>query len=163
MSRREERRRANNIRRAISWPRLVRVPDTRGSYVAPPGPYRRTRRTPFLLIAALWTGACRRPRDAAIAGGDPARGREAIYAVGCGSCHVIGGVPGARGTAGPPLDGISHRHIIGGRLPNTPDNMVRWILDPGQIKPGVAMPSLAGVRSPAASARDIVAYLYTLE
>lgn len=116
-----------------------------------------------LLIAAAFAAGCQRADAPALAGADAARGRDAIYAVGCGSCHVIGGVPGASGTVGPPLDGVARRHFIAGFLPNTPDNMVRWILNPAAFKPGVAMPALTDVRSPTQSARDIVAYLYTLK
>ncbi|MGH7618742.1 MAG: c-type cytochrome, partial [Gemmatimonadaceae bacterium] len=65
-----------------------------------------------------------------------------------------------RGEVGPPLDGVARRAIIGGVLPNTPDNMMRWIEDPPAVAPNTAMPNL-GVAPQ--SARDIVAYLYTLK
>jgi hypothetical protein len=45
------------------------------------------------------------------------------------------------------------------RLPNTPENAVRFILDPQGVSPGSAMPDLRVVE---AEARDMVAYLYTL-
>jgi cytochrome c1 len=48
---------------------------------------------------------------------------------------------------------------LAGNLPNTPENLVRWIRQPQTIKPGNVMPDLGiGVRD----ARDIAAYLYTL-
>ncbi len=41
-------------------------------------------------------------------------------------------------------------------LPNTPENLVRWIQQPEQIRPGTAMPNL-GISED--DARDIAAYL----
>lgn len=86
------------------------------------------------------------------------RGRQAIGARGCGVCHTIDGVPNANARAAPSLNGIANRQIIAGRLPNTRDNMVKWILNPAAIQPGVAMPPLVDADTQAA--RDIVAYLY---
>src|SRR3712207_4256534 len=57
-------------------------------------------------VAAL--GACGDasavPDHLRIAGAEPERGRTLIQAYGCGTCHHIGGVRGARGTVGPALD-----------------------------------------------------------
>lgn len=111
----------------------------------------------MLVLAAA--GACARRDPSPIAGGDPERGRQAIYAIGCGTCHSIPGVVGATGTIGPSLAGIRRRAIIAGLLPNTPENMMRWIANPSSIQPGVAMPPLGNAS--ARVQRDIVAYLYT--
>ena len=89
----------------------------------------------------------------------PERGKQAIEGYGCGACHVIPGVTAARGLAGPPLTNWARRGIIAGHLPNTPDNLVAWIVDPPKYSPGTAMPRL-GVSE--AEARDMAAYLYTL-
>ena len=102
---------------------------------------------------------CSRTEASVVAGGSVERGRHAIAATGCGTCHTIDGVVNANGKVGPPLNGIAERSMIAGELPNTPDNMVRWILDPPAVEPGTAMPNL---NVSEASARDIVAYLYTL-
>jgi mono/diheme cytochrome c family protein len=91
--------------------------------------------------------------------GDSERGRALLGQFGCGSCHVIPGVPRAAGSAGPPLFGWSDRHYIAGLLINNPDNLVRWIVDPQRMDPGTVMPAL-GVDS--AQALDIAAYLFTL-
>src|SRR4051794_39993878 len=93
-------------------------------------------------------------RAAAMTGGDPAAGRGAIVARSCGGCPQIPGGPGAQGKVGPPLAGIAGRAYLAGRLPNTPDNMIRWITDPHAVDPQTAMPS-QGVA--AAEARDITA------
>jgi cytochrome c len=95
-----------------------------------------------------------------VSGGDDKRGREFIDRYGCGTCHVVPGIGRAQGLVGPPLDGIAHRSYVGGRLPNTPDNIVLFIRHPQQVVPGSAMPDL-GVSEP--EARDMAAYLYTLK
>ena len=97
--------------------------------------------------------------SAAVPGGSPVRGRTALAATGCGSCHVIPGVRNAQGKVGPPLAGIAERTMLAGRVPNTPQDMIAWIQDPQAIEPGTAMPNL---RVDERSARDMAAYLYTL-
>jgi cytochrome c1 len=77
----------------------------------------------------------------------------------CTTCHRIPGVPGADVHVGPPLDGFGRRTVIAGRLPNTPENLARWLQDPQAIKPGSAMPAL-GVSE--AHAREMADYLSTL-
>jgi cytochrome c2 len=96
----------------------------------------------------------------ALTGGDPRAGKVALQQGPCKGCHQIPGVPGATGRVGPPLTGFSGRAYIAGRLANTPDHLVAWIVDPQAIDPRTAMPR-TGV-SPS-QARDIAAYLYTLK
>jgi len=52
------------------------------------------------------------------------------------------------------------RSYIAGMLPNSAENLERWIRFPQSVVPGNDMPNL-GVT--AQQARDITAYLYTLE
>lgn len=92
--------------------------------------------------------------------GDPRRGRRAAAEFGCGACHVIPGVDGANGTVGPPLTGFAHRTYIAGRVYNVSPTLVRWLLDPRSVDSATAMPAVGLSES---SARDIAAYLYTLE
>ena len=61
---------------------------------------------------------------------------------------------------GPPLARIAGRVYLGGVVPNTPENMAAFIRAPRTADPRTAMPDL-GVTE--AHARDMVAYLYTLE
>jgi cytochrome c2 len=91
--------------------------------------------------------------------GDPTRGAQIIRNVGCGSCHVIPGIREAKGRVAAPLTFFGERTYIAGQLPNTPDNLVRWILDPQAVEPGTAMPRLGLDET---QARDVAAYLYTL-
>ena len=93
-----------------------------------------------------------------VPGGDARRGERALATMGCGSCHTIAGVTGARGMVGPPLTGVANRAILAGEIANTPENMIRWIMDPQAIEPNTAMPNL---RVGEQMARDMVAYLYS--
>lgn len=92
--------------------------------------------------------------------GDPGRGAVLIQQYGCASCHTVPGVRGADGLVGPPLDHWAKRGYIAGELPNNTQNLERWIQDPRGVEPKTAMPDL-GVTPD--DARDIAAYLYTLE
>ena len=94
-----------------------------------------------------------------LTGGVPEHGRELSVRYGCGSCHTIPGVPGAQGMAGPPLLRFGQRTFIAGQRRNTPQNLIPWLQHPQHIEPNTAMPEM-GVTD--ADARDIAAYLYTL-
>ena len=126
---------------------------------------RADRRAPLLAVCAIFCvglGAGCDPgpsrSDAAIAvGGDADRGERIIRAAGCGACHTIDGVRGATGLVGPSLSNLADRAYIAGVLTNTPENAVRWIMDPQAIQPRTAMPDL-GLSD--AQARDVVTYLY---
>lgn len=94
-----------------------------------------------------------------IEGARPEQGPRAAVKYGCGGCHVIPGVRGARGKVGPPLAGVAERSYLAGILPNTPENLIRWIQFPQALEPGTAMPDLNVTD---ADARDLAAYLYAL-
>lgn len=115
-----------------------------------------------LLILAITIAACH-PQDddtaRRLTGGEPSRGRAAIARYGCGTCHTIPGVRAANGLVGPPLTKIGSRTFLAGQLPNTPDNIKRWIQQPQSVEKGTAMPDM---NVSDADARDIAAYLYTL-
>jgi cytochrome c len=93
-------------------------------------------------------------------GGNASAGKVEIRKYGCNSCHTISGVPGARGLVGPPLNGIRDRYYIAGELPNTPNNLMRWIQHPRQVESHTVMPEMGVTEQ---HSRDIAAYLYTLE
>ena len=91
---------------------------------------------------------------------NPRMGPVLIRKYGCGACHTISEMKGARGKVGPALDRISSRAYLAGNLPNTPANLITWIQAPQAVEPGTAMPNL-GVTE--ADARHIAAYLYSLD
>lgn len=113
----------------------------------------------ILCLAAAGCDRGRANRAAVIrSGGDPARGRLALLKYGCTSCHSIPGIKQADSWVGPPLDRYSRRPSVADTLPNTPENLMLFILDPASVRPGTTMPD-AGLTED--EARDIAAYLYS--
>jgi mono/diheme cytochrome c family protein len=94
-----------------------------------------------------------------VGGGDPAAGAAVIRDLGCGTCHAIPGIRGARGIVGPPLAGFARRPLIAGELPNRPDLLVRWVRDAPSLVPATGMPALPLSERQAV---DVASYLYTL-
>lgn len=77
---------------------------------------------------------------------------------GCHACHIIEGVTGPRTHTGPVLSAWPRRSYIAGVLPNTQENLARWISDPRAISPQTLMPDL-GV--PPAHAEVMAAFLFS--
>jgi cytochrome c oxidase subunit II len=88
------------------------------------------------------------------------RGRDVFMGGPCVMCHTIRGTEaGARNA--PDLTHVaSRRFIAAGTLPNTADNLARWILDAHAIKPGTLMPPNPLNEN---DLRAIVAYIGTLK
>ncbi len=110
-----------------------------------------------LLLAACSAGVNGMPEPHPAPQSSIEAGRRLIASYGCGTCHTIPGVPGANGKAAPPLYRFYERSYIAGKLPNTEENLIKWIQNPQQMEPGNAMPDM-GVS--AEDARNIAAYLY---
>jgi cytochrome c oxidase subunit II len=82
---------------------------------------------------------------------------EAFRAVGCGACHTVRGVSEA-GSVGPDLTHFGGRSTIGAAtVPNTRDNLLKWLTAPASIKPGVGMPAFGHL--PEAELAAIADYL----
>ncbi len=109
------------------------------------------------LLAACSNDSSVKPVNAP---GDAERGRMALTQYACHACHTIPGVTGSQVFVGPPLDGMASRALIAGKLPNTSENMLRWIMHTQEVSPGNAMPDM-GVQEQ--HARDMAAYLETLK
>lgn len=92
--------------------------------------------------------------------GDVARGQRLMGHYQCGSCHTIPEVQASDGRRGPTLEAFGRRSYIAGRVVNSPDTLQRWLQDPHSLVPETTMPDL-GV--PAVDARDMAAYLMSLE
>lgn len=88
------------------------------------------------------------------------RGRLLLRQFGCGTCHVIPGVTAADGNVGPSLAGVARRIYLSGALPNSRDNMARFIQAPHDYDPQIVMPDM---QVSSHQARDMVDYLYTLQ
>ncbi|MGZ8338588.1 MAG: c-type cytochrome [Telluria sp.] len=113
----------------------------------------------LLALALLALAACgERPPNRAVAG-DAARGRIALAQYACHSCHIIPGLTGPRVFVGRSLEGLGKRKFIAGHLPNTQENLMRWIRDPQAVDPQTPMPMLEVTET---DARDMSAYLLNL-
>ena len=64
--------------------------------------------------------------------------------------------PGAEASLG----GFGARPLISGRLPNQPDVLVQWIINAPSLDPSTGMPPMPLTEH---QARDVAAYLYTLD
>ena len=83
-------------------------------------------------------------REAAPVAAPPGQGAALFLKNGCGACHGVRGLAAATGRIGPDLTHLGARQFVGaGTLPNTVDNIDRFIRDTRAIKPGARMPSYA--------------------
>jgi len=118
---------------------------------------------PVLVLSVACGAGCGRtppPEQLVrVQGGDAQAGRVLIREVGCGACHEIPGVGGARGRVGPSLAGFATRTLIGGRVPNRPAELSLWVRDAPAFDPQTGMPPMP---LDAAQAGHVAAYLYTL-
>jgi cytochrome c oxidase subunit 2 len=88
------------------------------------------------------------------------RGKQIFEQRTCIMCHTINGTQ-AGSSVGPELTHIASRpSIAAGILPNTRENLGRWILDPQLIKPGTHMPPN---KFSAADMNALLDYLETLK
>lgn len=88
-----------------------------------------------------------------------AAGHQLFATKGCIGCHAVVAL-GAPHMTGPNLAGIGTRtHIAAGWLPNSDENLAKWLHNPQAVKVGVGMPNL-GLTDPEVTA--LVAYLRSL-
>lgn len=99
-----------------------------------------------------------RARD--LTGGDPDRGKLVARTLGCVACHVMPGIRGPESKVAPPLSGFFGRKFVAGATSNQPENLIRFIRNPRAVAPASAMPDVGATET---QARDLAAYLYTLE
>lgn len=121
--------------------------------------FRRAVRGAACALLPLAVSACSDPSMQHL-GAEAANGRLLLRQFGCGECHTIPGVADARGNVGPPLTHVARRTYLAGRVPNRPETMAQWIRDPQRFDPMTQMPDLQVTE---AHARDMVAYLFTLD
>jgi cytochrome c oxidase subunit II len=87
------------------------------------------------------------------------QGASIVTTKSCAMCHAVRGTT-AGGRTAPDLTHLaSRRSLAAGVLPNTPEALDRWLLDPQAVKPGNKMPN-PGLSSDERAA--VVAYLRTL-
>ena len=106
--------------------------------------------------ASALLAACLPAPQARQGPGDAERGRRLIAQYQCGACHSVPGVEDAQGTRAVTLEAFGRRSYIAGRVPQQPELLVGWIVEPASLVPGTTMPAMGvGERD----ARDIAAYL----
>jgi cytochrome c oxidase subunit 2 len=105
-----------------------------------------------------WLAAQQKPAAKPSAG--PAqKGEQVFMSEPCAECHQIRGTS-ADGQVGPDLTHVASRSTLAAvTIPNTPDELARWITDTQHVKPGNRMPE---VPLSDGEVRAIVAYLRTL-
>lgn len=102
-----------------------------------------------------WVQAAQQPSPA-VSGQLASRGEQLFITKGCVGCHAVQDV-NTYNRVGPNLSHVGSRTAIAaGILPNTRENMVRWLRYTDRVKPGVLMPNL-GLSEDEAEA--IAAYL----
>lgn len=106
-----------------------------------------------------WLANMARPARAPTA----ARQREGLalfFAHGCGGCHQLRGTA-AKGTIGPDLTHLASRSTLAAvTIPNTSEQLTKWIRDPQAIKPGNHMPDLGLSRT---EAEKVASFLEALK
>jgi cytochrome c oxidase subunit 2 len=97
------------------------------------------------------------PSNASVS--DASTGQMVFEHQACVNCHTIKGTM-ANGRFGPDLTHLMSRETIGaGIMPNTQQNLLAWITDPNDSKPGCLMPAMHLTEEQNA---QITAYLLTL-
>jgi cytochrome c oxidase subunit II len=90
-------------------------------------------------------------------GPEYAKGEKLFMTKGCMGCHSLQAVKAPKGLIGPNLANVGARsHIAAGWLPNTDENLARWIREPQTVKKGVLMPNLGVTED---ESRALAAYL----
>lgn len=87
-------------------------------------------------------------------------GKALFISKACTGCHVVQGMPEARGAVGPDLTHAANAASIAGVLPNTEENLKEWLRDPALMKPGALMPNQHLTDS---EIDALVAFIQTLE
>jgi cytochrome c oxidase subunit 2 len=108
---------------------------------------------------AAWVAARQQPHPEP-ATEELSRGRELFFSAACHNCHAIRGTA-ADGRIGPDLTHMGSRLTIGAAtVPNTRENLIRWIRDPHIDKPRNLMPHST---LPLEDIAAIAAYLESLK
>ncbi|MBI4302046.1 MAG: cytochrome c [Chloroflexi bacterium] len=72
---------------------------------------------------------------------DVAGGKALFISKACIGCHTVQGMHEAKGKVGPELTHQASKSLIAGSLPNTEENLKKFLKDPIRAKPGTLMPN----------------------
>jgi cytochrome c oxidase subunit 2 len=92
--------------------------------------------------------------------GEQAQQGKALFTqLPCVGCHAVRGLSG--GAIGPDLTHFgSRKTLASAMLPNSAENLQRWLVNPQQVKPGALMPNLGLSQE---QAQALTAYLLSLK
>jgi len=108
---------------------------------------------------SAWLAHQRQPASPPSAG-EAAKGAEVFREKNCVNCHSIAGLM-TRGRVAPDLTHVGSRATLAsGTLPNTSENLAKWLTDPQSVKKGALMPEI-GLEND--QIKDLVAYLEGLQ
>lgn len=72
---------------------------------------------------------------------DTSDGKLLFVSKACVGCHTVQGIPEAQGKVGPELTHWAGNALIADTLPNTDENLRKWLKDPPAVKPATMMPN----------------------
>ena len=102
-------------------------------------------KTLYLIIIILSLSACephgKIASEQSLDADELSLAKKLFVAKGCASCHQFSPMVQASGQVGPPLDDYYRRSYIAGVLPNTYENLSKWLLEPKQYHTNSAMPA----------------------
>jgi cytochrome c oxidase subunit 2 len=105
-----------------------------------------------------WQNAQRQPATRAFLADDDSGYK--LFMDHCAGCHTVRGTD-AKGEHGPDLTHLnSRRRLAAGVLTNTPDHLMKWIVNAQQLKPGSRMP---GFKLSEKEASALALFLSTLD
>lgn len=90
-----------------------------------------------------WVEQQKQPAATSFPGNAAATEGQAVFLhSACINCHAVAGTV-ATGRFGPDLTHLASRETLAsGPIPNTPENLRKWIEDPNSMKPGSLMPAM---------------------
>jgi cytochrome c551/c552 len=116
--------------------------------------------TSFMWLFAAACSSAQRQADPPTIQARVAHGKYLVRSYGCETCHEILNIDGVRGSIGPSLKHIATKYYLAGQLPNSPENLRRWIQYPHSINPQTLMPDMNVTDDDAV---DIALFLDTLQ
>lgn len=85
------------------------------------------------------------------------RGKAAAIELGCAACHDFVDIDWPKGRVGPRLHDFADQAFIAGTLPNRPNNLAEFLLNPRSHLPQSAMPAIPMTPQ---NARDMANWLH---
>ena len=76
-------------------------------------------------------------------GADAQAGRSFFFTQTCANCHAVGGTSAVANAAPDLTHLVARSQLAAGMIPNTPENLARWLRGPQQVKPGCLMPNFS--------------------